>query len=54
MFQPKLFQEKERVSIHQIPDEIRLKVVNVMAQMIIISIVLKEGEADDDKASENN
>ena len=56
MFQPTLFQEKEKESNHQIPDDIQLKVVSLMAQMIIttiISIMSDEGEIDDTKPENN-
>ena len=56
MFQQTLFQGKEKESNQQIPDDIQLKVVSLMAQMIITtitSIMSDEGEIDDTKPENN-
>jgi hypothetical protein len=53
VLQQTLFQKKEKESNHKIPDDIQLKVVGLMAQIIATNIIFKKGENSDTK-SENN
>ena len=53
MLQQTLFLKKEKESNHKIPDDIQLKVVGLMAQMIITNIMANKGENNDTKPKNN-